>query len=552
VGIGASAGGLDALKNLFSQLPNDTGMAFVVVQHLDPTQVSHLAEILATTAKMPVTLASDELTIEPNHVYVMPPSKFIALKDNSLQLTPRPSGHQGNLPLNVFFGSLAAERQHLAIGVILSGTGSDGTLGAGEIKAVGGVVIAQDDKSAQFPGMPQSAIQSGHVDLVMPPQEIARELIRIGTNPLLMQVPIGPDEPSVEQAITPEGQFKDILEILHDRTNVDFGHYRVTTLQRRIVRRMVIRKIDTLQHYIELLQDDQSEAQSLFYDLLINVTSFFRDPEMFDALKAKAFPEMLANKKSSDPVRMWVVGCSTGQEAYSLAITLLEYLDTIKKKPSIQIFASDISDRFALNVARAGFYPESIRAEVSTERLQRFFTHEEGGFRINKSVRDMCVFARQNLIADPPFSKLDLVSCRNVLIYLSTETQKRLIPLFHYALNSSGFLVLGSAETTGSYTDLFWPVDKKLRIYSRRSAATRDFSPFHAGNLIQRQTPDPLAGESSSPSKGDVQSVADRLLLERYAPGAVLVTNDLDVIQFRGRTSPWLEPVALQQQAVRH
>ena len=387
--------------------------------------------------------------------------------------------------------------------MILSGTGSDGTLGLEEIKAAGGITFAQDESSAKYPGMPQSAARSGCVDLVLPPDQIARELARIGQHPY-----VAPDQ-AAEAGAGPSAEddvhFKKILEILRAAFRVDFSAYRETTVRRRILRRMVLHTKDNLADYIEHLRGDRAEVEALYQDILINVTSFFREPETFEVLKESVFPEILKTKSPDTPIRLWVPGCSTGQEAYSLAIALVEFLETQPVRPPIQIFATDLSETGSLVKAREGVYPENIVAEVSPERLRRFFTKEQETYRINKSIRDLCVFARQNVAADPPFSHLDLISCRNVLIYLTPVLQKRVIPTFHYALNPNGFLVLGASETVGSFADLFGVVDPKSRIYAKKAAGLRQYPHFPGRDVTGEPADVPLTPLTTRRRTGSVR-----------------------------------------------
>ncbi|HEY1718313.1 MAG TPA: chemotaxis protein CheB [Verrucomicrobiae bacterium] len=534
VGIGASAGGLEAFTQLLTHLPGDTGMAFVLVQHLDPTHPSQLASLLAKATPMPVLEIKDGMNIKPNQVYVIPPNKNLNLADGKLILAPRGKTRIAN-SVDHFFCSLAREHENCAIGVILSGTGSDGTVGLTEIKGAGGITFAQDEKSAKFSGMPAHATLDS-VDFILPPEKIAFELARIGHDPNLALTPKAESE-IAEAARTKE--FLRILTLLRTQSGVDFGQYRDTTIKRRIQRRMIVRTKQTLAEYIELLEKDGDEISALFNDVLINVTSFFRDAEMFETLKTRIFPEIL--KAKPQIIRIWVAACSTGQEAYSIAIALLEFLEQKPNAPGIQIFATDIREA-VIEKGRRGYYAEGIETEVSPERLRRFFTKEDGGYRISKTIRDLCVFAKQNVTADPPFSRMDLVSCRNLLIYLTPPLQRHVISTFHYALSSNGYLVLGNSETVGANSDLFELLDRKQKIYSKKGAAIRPFSHFAAQDLKSKII---VAGHNApvhASAPADFQKEADRILLGRYAPAGVLVNSNLEVLQFRGRTSPFLEP----------
>ena len=538
VGIGASAGGLEAFTQLISSLPDDTGMAFVLVQHLDPRHESRLADLLAKSTSMAVTEVIQGVRVEPNHVYVIPPNTSIALAGGVLHITPREGGRVPHLPIDYLFRSLAEDQGSRAIGVVLSGTGSDGTQGVCEIKAVGGITFAQDERTATHGGMPRAAVDSGCVDFVLTPEDIGTRLGEIGTHPYL-----APTEDVLDAEPTADENFQRILAAIRTVTNVDFSLYRDTTIKRRIMRRMALHSQQSLTEYARRLLSDRNEVEALYHDLLINVTSFFRDPEMFESLKHSVFPELVKGRSPNEPIRVWVPGCSTGQEAYSLAIALIEFSDDRPVRPPIQIFATDLSDQTALDKARAGVFPEGIELEVSPERLRRFFRKEDHIYRIDKFIRDLCVFARHNVTADPPFSHLDLISCRNVLIYLTTPLQKRILPTFHYALNQPGFLVLGTAETVGEHTDLFELRDRVHRIYSKKSTAVRHpvFFPapdYRAGALTG------LRASIPTPTQQDFQKEADRILLGKYAPPGVLVDENFDILQFRGRTSLYLESPA--------
>jgi two-component system, chemotaxis family, CheB/CheR fusion protein len=480
VGIGASAGGLEAFMQLLQALPEHTGMAFVLVQHLDPRHDSRLAELLSKAPRMPVLEAAQGLALQPDHVYVIAPDTTLTLAaDDVFHIEPRGGGPGPHLPIDRFFGSLAASRASGAIGVVLSGTGTDGSMGLEEIKAAGGIAFAQDEASAKFAGMPLAALHTGSVDLVLPPARIAAELARVGQHPYLALAPDKEHADLPEEGKDDKG-FRSVLKLLHEASGVDFGSYRDTTIKRRIMRRVMLHG-DSLDPYAQRLRGDRAELDALYQDILINVTKFFREPELFETLKQRVFPDILAARRGEAPIRVWVPGCSTGQEAYSLAMALLEFLDDKPVSPPIQIFATDLSEAVSLQKARNGLYPDSIEADVSPERLRRFFQHEDSHYRVSKALREIVVFARQNVAADPPFSRVDLVSCRNLLIYLSPALQKRVIPTFHYALNPGGFMVLGASETIGSHTDLFAVVDQPHRVYVRKSTgAARPYPHFRA------------------------------------------------------------------------
>jgi two-component system CheB/CheR fusion protein len=537
VGIGASAGGLEAMTQFLRALPSDTGLSLVLVQHLDPTHESALTSILARATPIPVTEAKHNLRLAPNHLYVIPPNKLMGIAQGRLKLSPRQETDT-LLAIDHFFRGLADSEGSRAIGVILSGNGSDGTQGCLAIKSAGGITIAQEEKTAKYPSMPGSAITTGCVDFVLGPERIARELSRLAGHPYVGPKPEleEPERPAEERAL---GQ---ILLVLRQRMQVDFVHYKHATLKRRIQRRMALQKIDNWKEYGEYLRAHPSEAKDLYNDILIHVTGFFRDPGVFQLLKRKILPRMLKQKGPDDSVRIWVPGCSTGEEVYSVAITVLEYLADRKLNHPVQIFATDIHD-VALDKARAGLYPETIRADFSTERLRRFFTKANGGYRINKHVREMCIFARQNVVMDPPFSNIDLISCRNVLIYLGQALQRKVMPLFHYALRSDGFLLLGASETIGGFADLFALADKKAKIYVKKATRVRpavSFGPAAGASPVPVTVPE-VAPAGVVPSVFDVQRQADRILLSHFSPAGVVINRHMDVLQFRGHTGAYLE-----------
>jgi len=538
VGVGASAGGLEAFTQLLSALPEHSGMAFVLVQHLEPNHDSLLTNILAKATRMAVVEVEDGMVVAADHVYVIPPNANMALAQGVLKLSPRVESHGAHLSIDYFLSSLAHDRGRHAIGVVLSGTGSDGTLGLAEVKAAGGITFAQDGQSAKFPGMPLSAVAAGFVDIVLPPREIAGELSRIGTHPYLSN---GASEGSEQAFADPEGDFPLIIKLLRASSGVDFTHYRDSTLKRRILRRMVLGKRNTLAEYVRRLEGDPAELKALYQDILIHVTRFFRDPEAFRAIEESVLPEIIKSKSPKDSLRVWVAGCATGEEAYSLAIVITEFQDAQKERRELRIFASDVCESPALERARAGIYPENIEQDVSPERLRRFFTKEAAGYRINKELREMILFAKHDITTDPPFARIDLISCRNVLIYLSNPLQRRIIPSFHYALNPGGYLLLGNSETVGKDTDLFSAVNARLRIYVKKTTSLR------LPNLVAKgkapADPGNKKGRIRVPAVVlDYQQAADRLVLRTFVPPGVLVNKDMDVLQFRGRTSPFLEP----------
>lgn len=531
VGIGASAGGLEAVTQLLTALPPDTGLGFVLVQHLAPLHPSALADILSRATRMPVTEVEDECPVEPNHVYVIPPARSMVISGGLLQLFPRPQGiHR---PVDQFFRALAEDRRHLAIGVILSGTANDGTMGLEAIKAEGGLTFAQD-VTAQHDGMPHSAIASGSVDFVLPPEEIARELVRIAQHPSSLEADRARE--SGERPVVTR-----ILQVLRDATGVDFTQYKFNTLYRRIARRALLRRAAGLGEYMRILQETPEEASALYQDILIGVTSFFRDAEAFEFLKATVFPALVQQRTGKESLRVWSLGCSTGQEAYSVAIAYAEYAEEAGTQVPLQIFATDLSNA-SIDTARAGHYRTDITEEVSPGRLRRFFVQEEDGYRIKKAIRDSCIFSRHNVGTDPPFSRIDLISCRNLLIYLEPALQQRILPILHYALKPAGVLWLGSSETIGSHRNLFDVQDGKHRIYVKKAgpAAATGLYPVHA-RPVARVPFSPLAahGVNATP---DLPKEADRILAAKFAPPGVLVSAELDILQFRGDTGPFLSP----------
>ncbi|HKQ62925.1 MAG TPA: chemotaxis protein CheB [Candidatus Polarisedimenticolaceae bacterium] len=535
VGIGASAGGLEAFTQLLKALPENTGMAFVIVQHLDPDHPSLLPELLARVTSMPVIQVTDGVSVEANRCYVMPPNADMALERRKLYLAPRERGQ--HMPIDTFLRSLAGDQQTQAIGVILSGTASDGVVGLRAIKSEGGITFAQAEQSAKFGSMPHAAISAGVVDFILPPEGIAEELARIGQDPYVRVQPAELAKALTEPVSEPITR---IFGVLREAAGVDFSQYKPNTILRRIKRRMLVRRIEELDRYADYVESTPIEAQTLYEDILINVTGFFRDPLAYDALRRTVFPAILERRLRQNPVRVWVPGCSTGEEAYSIAICLLEYLGDNAAEIPIQIFATDISE-IAIDTARAGIYRESIAHDVSPERLRRFFGATERGYMIHRSVRDMCVFARQNVTTDPPFSRLDLISCRNVLIYLGQSLQRQVMPIFHYALKPTGFLLLGTSETIGVFGDLFEAVDRKQRIYSKKFVSSRvsvDFGPPETPPRVDR----PPSRPEPPSSLLDIQREADRAALARYAPAGALINGDMEILQFRGQTGRFLEP----------
>jgi two-component system CheB/CheR fusion protein len=532
VGFGASAGGLEAFSEVLEHIPEDAGLVFVLVQHLDPKHSSMLTELLARATRMPVRQVKDGMPVEPNYVYVIPPNTNITISNRVLHLEPRsPSGQ--HLPIDHFFRSLAADQGSKAIGIVLSGTASDGTMGLKAIKAEGGIAFAQEPATARYDGMPRSAIAAGCVDSILSPQGIASELIRLCQHPYISKQRSS-DEAAPDSA---DSDLTEIFSMLRAAMGVDFAQYKPGTIRRRTLRRMALHRFENAHQYVRYLRQNREELNLLFEDILINVTGFFREGATFEALHSSVFPEIMKDRRPEDPIRVWVPGCATGEEAYSAAICLLEYMREARAELTVQIFGTDISDR-VLEKARAGIYPESIAADVSPDRLRRFFVRVNSSYQIARSVRDVCVFARQNVTRDPPFSKLDLITCRNVLIYLGPVLQAKVMRLFHYALKPNGFLVLGSSESVGAATDLFTPVgDRQQKIYGRRpvqAAITTDFGAYE-----EREAPG--AGKSHDfVGIIDTHKRVDQMILARYCPPAVVVDGNLRVQQFRGQTGSYL------------
>jgi two-component system CheB/CheR fusion protein len=576
VGIGASAGGLEAFSLLLKHLPLDTGMGFVLVQHLDPEHDSALTQLLGRATSLPVEEVTNNLRVEPNHVYVIPPNSNLSIEAGVLRLLPRPKTHAPHRSIDVFLEALAEDQRERAIGVILSGTATDGTLGLEAIKAEGGITFAQDD-SARYDSMPRSAVAAGCVDFVQSPEDIANELARIAKHPAVApehgrrpttheERPMSSggrgtrrtgatrerakaDRAPDERIGRAEDGFEKILLLLRNHSAVDFSQYRSSTIQRRITRRMVLTKHDTLERYAQFLRGNSKELDALYSDVLINVTSFFRNPDAFAVLQRKVWPALL-HRRGDEPIRVWILGCSTGQEAYSIAMTFVEAAEKASRMRKLQVFATDLNDAL-LDKARHGLYAKNVAQDLSPERLRRFFVEEEGGYRVSQALREMVVFARQNVMSDPPFSRIDIISCRNLLIYLEPALQKKLFPIFHYALKPGGFLYLGGSESIGGFTKLFEPVDKKHKIYARKAAPTpavhlparkdRAESSRPSHRILQLQADQ--EGATGGP-RGvlSAEREADRVIVSQFAPPAVLINADLQILQFRGPTDAYLEP----------
>lgn len=595
VGIGASAGGLEAFTQLLTHLPPDTGMGFVLVQHLDPDHPSALSAILSRATSLPVSDIRQNQRVEADHVYVIPRDTDLRIEQGALKLQPRERKRLPHRPIDGFFESLAQDQRERAIGIVLSGTASDGTLGLEAIKAEGGITFAQDD-SAKHDSMPRSAVAAGCVDLILSPEAIANELARIAKHPYVAGSPIEPPTRAEQdhanavahqdddQALPSGGRgtpstgaqqardeaeraeedreigaapgYKKIMLLLRNHSGVDFSLYRSSTIRRRITRRILLTKQDSLKSYVRFLRGNTAELDALFSDVLISVTSFFRNPEAFDILQLEILPKLLAQRRD-DPIRCWVLGCSTGQEAYSLAMSYVEAARNAPRARRIQIFATDLNEKL-LEKARYGLYAKTVAQDISPERLRQFFVEEDGGYRINKALREMVVFARQNLLADPPFSRMDLISCRNLLIYLEPSLQQRALPTFHYALKPHGYLLLGASESIGGFTDLFEPVDRKHKIFCKKPAPTPGFYPSPKKEPAVRTAPkllpplpigkmggpDGIAPLESFRGELNAQREADRIVVTQFSPPAVLINDNLQVLQFRGPTGAYLQPPA--------
>jgi two-component system CheB/CheR fusion protein len=534
VGIGGSAGALDAFTKLLQALPDDTNMAFVFVQHLDPHHVSQLPEILTKNTSMPVRNVEDGMSIQPNEVYVIPPNTTMVLENGVLRLAHRNPGL--HLPIDAFFQSLARVQGSRAIGVVLSGNASDGSQGVKAIKQECGLTFAQDESSAQHLGMPRNATATGAVDYVLSPAEIARELVRLSHHPFVRHS----TEESPDGEVLPEGdgELAKIFRVLRQRTMVDFTHYKRKTIRRRIGRRMIVNRHKTLGEYAQMLEQQPQEVTELYRDLLISVTNFFRDPEVFAALSV-LLKNILLSRNPNEMFRVWVAGCATGEEVYSLAICLRELMEELEINTAVQFFGTDISD-LSLDRARAATYPEFITADVSQERLRRFFVRVDRGYQVNKTIRETCVFARQDVTHDPPFGNMDLIGCRNLLIYLDSVLQRKVLPVFHYSLKPSGLLLLGAAESIATASDLFNVVDKEHRIYGRKAAPVR-----LTLNLSKELAPsEPESKVHTTMSGIDLLKKADLVIQSKYAPSAVVIDADFRILQFRGRTGFYLEPIA--------
>jgi two-component system CheB/CheR fusion protein len=536
VGMGASAGGLEAFEAVFRNMPEDPGMGFVLVPHLDPTHASILPQLVQKCTHMKVMQVEDGLRVLPNTVYIVPPNKDLALLHGTLQLIEPTGSRAVRLPINYFFRSLAQDQREKAICMVLSGMGTDGALGLRAIKEDLGMAMVQTPETAKYDSMPRSAIETGLADYVLPPEKMGKHLIEYVRRTTHRAAPAAGGFPSTGDV--PDAMQK-IYILLRAQTGHDFSLYKPNTVWRRVERRMDVHRLDHISNYVRYLQENPREVETLFKELLIGVTRFFRDPEAFETLKEKILPGYLGDKPDSESLRVWVPGCSSGEEAYSVGMIMRECVESLDRDLNIQIFATDI-DADAIATARVGIYPESITADVNADRLRRFFSKEDGTYRVKKNVREMLVFAPHNIIKDPPFTKLDVICCRNLLIYLDSVLQKKLLPLFHYSLKPKGVLFLGSSETIGGSVNLFSASDKKWKIFTRKDAASTgprvlEFPPMAPAEKSP-ETHRRTGGETG------IRGLAEGFLTKSYAPPSVLINEDGDIQYVHGRTGKYLEP----------
>jgi two-component system CheB/CheR fusion protein len=534
VGLGASAGGLEALEAFFSHMRHDSGIGFVIIQHLSPKHKSIMASLLGKDTQMKVLEIKDGMKVKPDHVYLNPPNKDVIIINGALQLMDPVKTGGINLPIDSFFRSMAEEMGEKAICVILSGTATDGTLGLKAVKGGGGLVMVQDPDSAKYDGMPRSAISTGIVDFILPVEKIPAELVKYVKAPYIGR----PKRISVTDGLF-TNYIQKVFSLIREATGHDLSHYKQTTIRRRIERRMAIHQINKIADYVKYLKQTPHEVDILFKDMLIGVTNFFRDPEAFKVLKEQVLPALLKNKDRDSLIRIWSVGCSTGEEAYSMAILFSEAMELVKQHFNIQVFASDI-DAQAIDYARLGTYPDSIAADVSQERLNQYFVKENNVYKVKKKIRDMILFAVQSVIKDPPFSKIDLVSCRNLLIYMDSKLQKKVLPLCHYTLNHDGILFLGTSESIGEFTDLFHPIDRKWKIFQRKDVFVEravDYANMPFYHRLKLGDND----EKKVPGEMDIQRAAKKVILENFALPGVLVNEKYEIIHFMGKTDKYLE-----------
>lgn len=543
VGIGASAGGLEALEDFFSHVPVACNIAFVVIQHLDPTHKGIMPELLQRTTPMTVTQADNHMKVQPNCVYVIPPNKDLSILNGVLFLLDPLSSRGLRLPIDFFFRSLANDQHERAVGVILSGMGCDGTLGLRAIKEQAGRSLVQSPESAKFDSMPGSAINAGLADIVAPAQELPEQIIAfLEHSPQVVSKPI-----ELRVDLKSKSSLAQIIIILRERTGNDFSLYKKNTIYRRIERRMAVHQLTAIKVYVRYLRENPQEQDLLFKELLIGVTSFFRNKAVWAELKSIALPALLANYPQGKELRVWVSACSTGEEAYSLAITIMDALDDIKPKGhfKLQMFATDL-DQDAINIARRGYYPANIEDAISAQQLTRYFIKEGSGYRITTKIRDMIIFASHNITMHPPFTKLDIITCRNLLIYFEPALQNKILPLFHYALVTHGILLLGTAETIGKSTSFFKPLNEGTSIYTRvektLSLIDNEFPTRVLPNILLDKQPRHLSNMHTNIT--NLQTQADQVLLQYFSPAAVLINTDGDILYINGRTGKYLEPTA--------
>ena len=537
VGVGASAGGLEALEELFRNMPTGTGMAFIVVTHLHPGHKSLLPELLTRITELPVVVASHGLQVQADHIYVGPPGGQLSILDGRLRRQEVDASSAPRMPIDYFFRALARDQRERAICIILSGTGTDGTLGLREIKGESGMVMVEQAQSAKYAGMPTSAAATGLADFVLPPAEMPRQLVAFIRAPYLREGTAIASENQV-----PVEPMQEIFQLLRNHTGHDFSSYKMNTIHRRIARRMSLHQIEHHDQYVRYLRETPGEIDLLFKELLINVTNFFRDPEAWESLQLKV-EELVQSLNDGSALRVWVPACSSGEEVYSIAILLHEIVESSKKYLEVQVFGTDL-DAQAIDRARTGRYPEGISDDISQERLKKFFIKEEGIYRIRTEIRDLTVFATQNVIKDPPFTRLNIISCRNMLIYLNAQIQKKLLPLFHYALKPEGLLFLGTSETVGTFTDLFEPVDKRWKIFRRKKSIVdqRELPDFPLQSVAHPAHPGKLLEQRPQIKDRSASRAIERALLQHFVPACVIVNHRGDIVYVHGRTGAYLEP----------
>ena len=539
VGIGASAGGLEAFENFFSTMPPDSGMAFVLIPHLSPEHKSMMVELLKRHTTMDTVQVADGMRVQPNCVYIIPPNKDMAMLNDTLQLL-EPVDRRGlRHPIDFFFRSLAENHGERAACIVLSGTGSEGAIGLRAIKEKGGLVLVQDPKTTRYDGMPNSAIATGLVDYILPPDKMPEQLLRY-----IRRVHARPLQQAVKTERTIPEPLQKIISLIRGHTGHDFSLYKQTTIVHRIEKRMAILQVESMEIYVTYLRTNPQEIELLFREFLIRVTNFFRDGEAFEILASKALPLLFTGRPTDQPVRIWVPACSTGEEAYSVAIIVQEYISTLKRKYNVQIFATDI-DKDAIDMARTGLYPDAITVDVSPARLSRFFSRKPSGYKITEEIRQMIVFALQDITRDPPFTKLQMICCRNLLIYFHPQLQKKVLPIFHYSLTPGGILFLGSSETIGDHAGLFSLIDRKWKIYKSKVAEAPIAAPFETRpevGLPARKAAPAAAPFVKKREEESIGTLGEKIILDHYAPPFVIINEKRGILYFSGKTSGYLEP----------